>query len=261
MPVLAAITATLQTVFVGQKGHFMGIGGPRAWRRGDDGAAAVEFAIVVPVLLLLLLGILEFAFVMRDALSVSSSVKVGARTASTAAGAGPAVCPNPLPPGVTSCAGTDTPQLAVSAANAIQRAGTAMPQDSIDEIWIYRSNNAGYPAGSYYQSAAVPNLTTGGTTDAVFDSPTLNCVTACVRYRWNQAKNLFEWVGGSWDSTRINGCIADTSGNPPDSVGVYMKATHTFITGFFTPTLPLKDRNVMAFEPLPSGSCKPGQHA
>jgi hypothetical protein len=218
----------------------------------DRGVAAVEFAIIVPLLLLLILGILEFAFLMRDYLGVSSSVRVGTRIAATGAGAGPAVCPVPLPEGVTSCAGTDTPQLAVSAANAIQRAGTAMPQDLVDEIWIYRSNASGFPANAYFSSD--PTATAGGTTNAVFNNPA-NCTTACVRYRWNPTKNVFEWRGGSWDSSRINGCIQNA-----DSVGVYMKATHPFITGFFVPSLTIQDRSVMTFEPLPSGKCAPGAH-
>jgi len=36
-------------------------GMPHAWRRDDAGAEAVEFAIIVPVLLALLTGIITFA--------------------------------------------------------------------------------------------------------------------------------------------------------------------------------------------------------
>lgn len=226
------------------------------WRRGgrgDRGASAVEFAIIVPVLLLILLGIIEFAFVMRDYLGVSSSVRVGTRVASSGAGAKAATCPVPLPEGMTACAGPDTPQLAQSAADAIQRAGTAMPQDAIDDIWVYRANTSGFPANSYYVSTSNPNNTTGATTaDAMLAA---GCTTACVRYRWNDARNRFEYVGGSWDYRRINACIAD-----PDAVGVYMRATHTFFTGLILNTLALQDKSVMSFEPLPAGQCAPGAH-
>jgi Flp pilus assembly protein TadG len=69
------------------------IGRPRRRGRGDGGATAVEFAIVVPVLFLLVIGMLEFAFVMRDYLAVSSSTRVGARIAATGANAGQGTCP------------------------------------------------------------------------------------------------------------------------------------------------------------------------
>ncbi|MCX6434178.1 MAG: pilus assembly protein [Actinobacteria bacterium] len=226
---------------------------PRRGRRGDRGASAVEFAILVPVLLLILLGILEFAFVLRDYLSVSSAVRVGTRVAASGAGSKAATCPNPLPTGMTACAGTDTPQLAQSAADAIQRAGTAMAQDAIDEIWVYRANTSGYPANSYYTSVANPNNTTGATTQAAMLAA--GCNTACVKYAWNDAQNKFEYRGGVWDYTKINACIKD-----PDAVGIYMKATHPFFTKFIRSTISMTDRSVMSFEPLPAGQCAPGAH-
>ena len=86
----------------------------------------MEFAIVVPVLFLLVIGMLEFAFVMRDYLAVSSSTRVGARIAATGANAGQGTCPG-LP---IICVPGNVPALAQDAADAIQQAGTAMPQDS-----------------------------------------------------------------------------------------------------------------------------------
>lgn len=231
---------------------------PRGRRRGDTGASAVEFAIVVPVLLLLLLGMLEFGFLLRDYLSVSSSVRVGSRAAASGAGAGPATCPNPLPDGMTACAGTDTPQLAQSAADAIQRAGTAMPQDLIDEIWVYRSNTSGFPTNAYATYANNGTLIDDNRDSGATDQATAlaaGCTTACVKYRWINAQNRFRYVGGSWDSRTINGCIDD-----PDAVGVYMKATHPFFTRILAESMTLQDRSVMAFEPLPSNICAPGNH-
>ena len=94
--------------------HRRGRGG-----RGDSGAAAVEFAIVVPVLLLLLMGMLEFAFVMRDYLSVASSVRVGARIASTSEGIKQGTCPG-LP---VVCSPANTPALARQECRRLDPAG------------------------------------------------------------------------------------------------------------------------------------------
>ena len=43
--------------------------------RGDDGAAAVEFALVSLLLFTVLLGIMEFSLLMRDNVAISSAVR------------------------------------------------------------------------------------------------------------------------------------------------------------------------------------------
>jgi hypothetical protein len=205
---------------------------------GDTGASAVEFALVVPVLLVLVFGIIEFGLVMRDYLSVASSVRVGARIAATGAGAGQGTCPG----APVVCVPSSVPALAQAGADAIQQAGTAMPQDLIQYIFVYDANAAGYP-GSL---TSMPTTTAG-------------CVSAgnCVVFKWNQNLDRFVYDSGTWSSSTINACINSASA---DSVGLYMKASHPYLTGFFGSTLTLQDRAVMKFEPLPAISCGSGQH-
>jgi Flp pilus assembly protein TadG len=50
-------------------------------KRGRRGAALVEFALVVPLLMLLLLGVMEFGMIMHDYLTLAHSVREGVRTA------------------------------------------------------------------------------------------------------------------------------------------------------------------------------------
>src|SRR5947209_18265060 len=51
-------------------------------RRGSRrGAALVEFAIVVPLLLLLVMGIMEFGMIMHDYIMLAQGAREGARTA------------------------------------------------------------------------------------------------------------------------------------------------------------------------------------
>lgn len=52
------------------------------FRRNSDerGAAAVEFALVLPVLIILLLGMVEFARVFNVQISLSNAAREGART-------------------------------------------------------------------------------------------------------------------------------------------------------------------------------------
>jgi len=51
-------------------------------RRGDAGAAAVEFALVVPILLILVFGIVDFGLAMFSQNLVGNAAREGARTAS-----------------------------------------------------------------------------------------------------------------------------------------------------------------------------------
>lgn len=53
----------------------------RAVRRRDGGAAALEFALVIPVLILLLVGIIEFGFMFQAQLALTHAAREGARMA------------------------------------------------------------------------------------------------------------------------------------------------------------------------------------
>ena len=49
--------------------------------RSDRGAAAVEFALVVPILLLIIVGIMNFGFVLAQQISLNSAARQAARYA------------------------------------------------------------------------------------------------------------------------------------------------------------------------------------
>ena len=198
-------------------------------KRDQRGAAAVEAALLTPLIVLILFGIIEMSLLMRDVASASSSVHVGTRMASVAAGAGPATC-TPAP-----CTPPTSPALAQLAANAIQQAGSAMPQDQINWVEVYNANSSGYP------------LPAGNTT--------ASCATDCVKYVWSASKGQFVYSSGSWNSASINACINDPGRM---SVGVIMSAQHPWITGLFGNGVTIQERSVMQFEPLTSDSCKPG---
>jgi hypothetical protein len=194
----------------------------------------VEAALVTPLLLVLLLGIIEMSLLMRDVVATSSSVRVGARMASTAAGAGQGTCQasGPTPP---PCTPAQAPKVAQLAADAIQRAGSAMPKDQIEWILVYQANDKGYP---------MPNGNTS-----------LSCSLSCVKYVWDSGLSTpaFRYSSGSWDSKSINACVNDAG---LMAVGVAMHAHHPWVSGFFGDGVELEERTVMQFEPLPNESCK-----
>jgi len=183
--------------------------------RRDDGAVAVEAALIFPVLILLVFGMIEFSLLLRDYVTVNSAVRTGARTASSE----PRVATMPQ----------DT-------ADAIERAGSAMPKNNIDFIYVYKANDKGFPGAN------------GNTTMAGCPG------TACVKFVWNDLAGRFnDDITGSWNATTINACPGDAQAQ---AVGVYMQATHKAITGLFGTSFKVSDRAVMKFEPLRPGSCK-----
>jgi hypothetical protein len=207
----------------------------RSRKRGERGAVAVEAALVTPILFLFVLGIVEMSLLMRDTVATTSAVRVGGRVASVSAGAGPGVCAASSSP--PPCSPASTPALAQAAADAIQRAGSAMPKEQIQYILVYRANPKGFP---------MPSSNTSAT-----------CSSDCVRYVWDAGLAKFRYAGGTWVSTTINACVNHAN---RDAVGVLMVANHPWVTGLFGSGVQLTERTVMNFEPLPSEQCMPGTH-
>jgi Flp pilus assembly protein TadG len=56
-----------------------------ARHRRDDGQAAVEFAIALPLVIVLLLGVIQVVLVARDQIALELAARDGARAASVAA--------------------------------------------------------------------------------------------------------------------------------------------------------------------------------
>jgi hypothetical protein len=212
-------------------------------RRGarERGAVAVEAALVTPVLVLFIIGIIEFSFVLRDYVSITSASRSGSRIASANAGAGVQVCDSGETG--TACSNTGAPQLAKLAANAIQNQSTALNKDTINYLLIYKSNSKGFP----------------GSLNAWSSDPIADCRSAgaCVEYVWVKASDKFKYVpgNGSWTSTTINACVSNS-----DSVGVYLNATHPYMTKMFGSSITVADRTTMRFEPLQATTCAAGQH-
>jgi hypothetical protein len=208
------------------------------WRRrlrarSEVGAVAVEAALVTPILMLLVFGIIEMALLMKDDVALTSAVRNGGRIASANANSGQA---GPDQGGYcegTKCDPKNSPLLAQMASDAIERAGTALPKNSINELWVFRANSLGfpYPVGNKKWT----------------------CTVQCIKYKW--VDNVgFRYVSGTWVSKDINAC----ANNNPDQVGIYMKAEHKFLTGFFSKSVQIDDSAIFTFEPLPNNICAGG---
>src|SRR5579884_3599591 len=91
---------------------------------GQQGAALLEFALVAPILLLLVFGAIEYGMFFKDYLTVSNTTRTGAR--------------------VASAAGSDA-DADYQIIQAVKAAATALPggANSIQELSIYKSTSAG----------------------------------------------------------------------------------------------------------------------
>ncbi len=184
--------------------------------RGDDGAAMVEAAIVMPLLMLLVFGIIEWGLAFLTATSTNSAARSGARTASAL---------------TLNTTYADQARLAVES-----NLSGAIPFATPLEMWVYEVPYTN-PVGSPYPS---------GQTSWV-------CGTNCIKYTWNPATGHFENPQGAWPAASMVVC-----GVPPDqfdSVGIYLKVRHNFVTNFFGSSKIIAEHTIMRLEPQPADSC------
>jgi hypothetical protein len=138
-------------------------------RGGERGAVLVETAILIPIIILITFGLIEFSSVYQSSASGAGAVRSAARTASAL-------------PGVTN--------FATSAASAASTTLRVIGADEPVELWVYKANNLGFPGG------------TGATGFAT-------CATSCIKFTWNQANRDFTtngMSGGGWPYSSQNAC-------------------------------------------------------
>lgn len=192
--------------------------------RDDRGAVAVEAALVTPLILLIVFGIIEFTLLLKDAVAVTSAVRVGTRTAS----AEPRV-----------------PTFLDDTALAMTRTVQTLSKDGLagakgGNLYIYEANpSTGFPLGS--------------------SADTFTCGQNCVRYDWDTGAQKFVYRSGTWDYKQVNACTGDRNHTV---VGVRLEYRHSFLTGVFGGGKTLTDESVQSFEPIstfddPDSVCKP----
>jgi hypothetical protein len=101
----------------------------RARVGGDDrqrGAVAVEFAILLPLLVALTFGVIEFSSAYHDRSVAADSARAAARVASAKA---------------------TQADFATAAAAAASSAVKTLPTNVPKELWVYKANSQGYPGG------------------------------------------------------------------------------------------------------------------
>jgi Flp pilus assembly protein TadG len=136
-------------------------------RRGEQGAAAVEFALVAPLLLLLVFGVISYGFMLSFRQALSQGAAEGARAA--------AVSPYP-----TSAA---KEQAALNAIN-----------DALN-VDAYGVTCGGAAAGSLLKKDGAKVGTCSVTTAACASDPTKSCVTVTLDYEYKDHPLLPNFPG------------------------------------------------------------------
>ncbi len=185
-------------------------------RAGSRGQGLVEFAVSVPVFVMLLFGMLEFGFAFSHNLTLEYATREGARVGA-ALGPGTANVP---------CAQVDD-QIVAGVQRVLTSPGSPVDISRISAIKIYKADANGDQSGSSVNTW-IPGA--GPTVDGVpliFKSTTVN---------WNA-------------------CGRD-NGASPDSIGVSLVYSYKLISplGIFlgmagTPAFQMSDRTVMALNP------------
>jgi TadE-like protein len=196
----------------------------KGWSRqpnsGESGAAAVEAAIVTPIVIVMLFGIIELGFLFKDYLAASNAVQAGVRIASAA------------PRNTT---------FAQSAADSVALSGGAMNLNDVQQLWIYKV------------APACPTCALTNKPDGFTDFS--NCTT-CVQFRWDAPTKKFVTTPNSahpvlkdnWPASSQNAC--STSTQRPDRIGVYIELKHDAFTGLIFKTVTISEASIMSLEPI-----------
>ena len=199
-------------------------------RRRTRGQSLVEFAMIVPVFMLLLLGMLEFGFVFTHHLGLEYATREGARMGSALAGGSTTGIP---------CADVDKNVIAAFQ-RVVTSSGSQIAAARVTQIKIYNADAAGLPIGGQV-NIWVPGNPSGVTVDgtALLWQPS--------SVGWNACTTGTRRNGSGY----VNGATPNT-----DSIGV--SATYTyklitalgnFVSAFGSGTIVMTDRTTMALNP------------
>lgn len=204
--------------------------GRRAQGRRSGGQALVEFALILPVFALMLLGMLEAGLAFNSYMTIQYSTREGSRTGSALADGGSANC----------VGGVDLASIDAQTVAAVQRVlkspGSPVTMSAVTEIRMYRADASGNQIGGQanvwrYTPGAGPDLDPGLGVDRL-----------------------------DFSSASVGWHVCSRNDGPnPDSIGVRVRYSYRFqtplgaIADFFTggPTtlIAMDDQTVMALNP------------
>jgi hypothetical protein len=198
----------------------------RGTRNREDGQSLVEFAMIVPLFLLFLLGLLEFGMVFDHVLTIGYATREGARTGAALANGSKMATES-----LGTCDDVDS-YVVAAVERVLDSPGSPVQGDlaDVNQIRIYKATASGGEVGPV-------NVWVPGTGPTV-DGSQLN----------------FSRSSYGWDA-----CTRNNGTSNPDSLGVSISYTYHAVTPlasllrFFGgpgwSVLPVSDKSVMALNP------------
>ena len=210
----------------------LGLPRGRGHEGGECGQGLVEFAMLVPVFLLLLLGMLEFGFAFDQNLTLEYATREGVRVGSALAnGGGTLGCGTGQSPN----AATVDKQIVAAVQRVLLSPGSRVtPVIGVTQVLIWSADANGAPIAGTTNTWTYTGPNTG---------PTVDLQTIA-----------FTQGSHPWDP-----CSRNNGGSSPDSIGVSMSHTYRFQTplagilrffgGASAGQLTISDKTVMALNP------------
>lgn len=196
------------------------LGRLRRRRRDDEGAVLVEAAFIMPVILLIVFGILEFGLAFKNSLTVTSSTRSGARVAAAM-------------PRTTNYQQNTAAAVRGSMLNALT-------SGEVEYLSIYKADPV-----------------TGEPSDGSDFETCTECYRYSWDPTASAGVGNWAYEGGTWPPLSQSACGDD---GHTDYVGVYVRSRHTYLTGFFGNGLDLTAHTVMRLEPVSTSggqTCEP----
>jgi hypothetical protein len=200
----------------------------------ERGQALVEFALVLPIALFLLLIMLEVGLAFSHKLTIGYASREGARTAAALGNGGAASCSG-SDPNAAAAAAVDK-QIIAATQRILKSPGSDIKMNNVTQIRIYKADSAGAQIGGFvnvwtYTPGAGPDIDDGASVD----------------------KLDFSQLSAGWAAcSRIN--VTN-----PDSIGVQVVYTYNLTTplaaiaqligGSQATSYALNDQTIMAVNP------------
>ncbi len=194
--------------------------------RKERGAAMIETAFVAPVFLLLIFGIFEFGFLLRNSLTLANATGDAARAASVHG---------------------DAANADFQIIRALEHSLEPVGLDALDFVVVYRANG---PDDSVPPSCLTAPQGPAGTTlcnrytAADFFLPYLDPVTSLETDNWRCVSTTLS-VDRYWCPTDRESAVSA----PPDYIGVYVQLNHDYLTGFIGDSRTLRSDRIVRIEP------------
>ena len=190
-------------------------------RDGERGAVLVELALIAPVLVLIVAGVLEFGLAFRDSMTVSNALRSGARVGSNAG----------------------RERLAdYTILKSVEAAMAEVPSSRIVRVVVYEASTS---SSNVPSSCLTPTAISSGGVDGLCN----------VYSTADLARPASDFSGTTCSSTAPDRRWCPTSRQNQqalgaDYLGVWMEVNYTYVTKVFPGSgLTIRDRAVMRLEP------------